>query len=349
MPASPTKRARIAILGLVCLLVAAGGFYLLRNRRARPGLAPSTLATPAPDILDELPSTAPGVAYVDVARLRKLQNSPLAAMLGLAGSDPAVDRDYREFVRGTGFDYTRDLDKAAMAFWLSGEPSFANGLRASRSLTIAEGRFDQAKIRAYALGNGGRPLGHGPESIYEVPGNPPVAFEFLSPTRIVLASGKDAASLLGPLASHSFDPAVEALVDRVSGAPVFAVARTDNLPPTFYDNFRSSPELGRMTRNVRGLTFAGEPKADALELSLDAECDSITHALEMSTLLDGLRLVGSMALADPKTRQQMTREQYDFAMALLSQAKISHENRWVRLRLDLGPSVLEQKTVISKP
>ena len=38
---------------------------------------------------------APVIAYIDVAALRKLQNSPLAAMLGLAGADPEQDRDYQ--------------------------------------------------------------------------------------------------------------------------------------------------------------------------------------------------------------------------------------------------------------
>ena len=344
MPAPATKRALIAVAALVWLAAAAAGFYLYRAHWPLPAAGTDRV----PDVLSELPPDAPGVGYIDVAALRKLQDSPLAAMLGLANSNPASDRDYADFVRGTGFDYTRDLDKAAIAFWPASRLSPANSLDADRVVTIAEGRFDQPKIQAYALRTG-HLVTHGDQSIYEVPGNPPVAFEFLSPTRIILASGKDPAGLLGPFKSGSRDPATQALIDRVAGAPLFAVARTDNLPPTFYDNFRSSPQLEGLARNIQGLTLAGEPKANDLQLSLDAECDSTTRAIAMSTLLDGLRMIGSMALSDPKTRQQMTREQAAFATALLSQTKISHQDRWVRLTLDVTPAMLGSNAADPKP
>ena len=135
----------------------------------------------------------------------------------------------------------------------------------------------------------------------------------------------------------------------MSAAPLFAVARTDNLPPGFYDNFRSSPQLESMARNIRGLTLAGAPKANDLQLALDAECDSMTHAIEMSTLLDGFRMIGSMALSDPKTRRQMSREQLALLTALLSQAKLSHQDRWVRLSLDVTPTMLGSSGADPKP
>jgi len=346
MPTPATKPALIALAAIFCLAAAATGFYLYRTRQPLPPAAAST--GPAPGVLSELPPDAPGVAYIDVAALRKLQDSPLAAVLGLASPGPAADRDYADFVRATDFDYTRDLDKAAIAFWLASRLMPANNLDADRVVTIAEGRFDQPKIKAYALRTG-HVITRGSESVYEVPGNPPVAFEFLSPTRIILASGKDPASLIGPSKPGPRDPAVQALIDRVAAAPLFAVARTDNLPPTFYDIFRSSPQLEEIARNVQGLTLAGQPKADDLQLALDAECDSMPHAIEMSTLLDGLRMIGSMALSDPKTRREMTREQAAFATALLTQAQITHQDRWVRLALDVTPSMLGEKTPSSKP
>jgi hypothetical protein len=344
MPASATKRVLIALTALVCFAAAVAGFYLYRGRRSLP----TAIAGTTPGVLSELPSDAPGVGYIDVAALRKLQDSPLAAMLGLAGSGPASDRDYDDFVRGTGFDYTRDLDKAAIAFWPASRVAPSNNLDPDRVVAIADGRFDQPKIQAYALRTG-RLVMRGSAPIYEVPGNPPVVFEFLSPTRIILASGKDPVNLLGPFKPGPRDPATQALIDRVAGAPLFAVARTDNLPPTFYDNFRSSPQLEGLARNIQGLTLAGEPKANDLQLALDAECDSMAHAIEMSTLLDGFRMLGSMALADPKTRQQMTRQQAAFVTALLSQTKVTHQDRWVRLTLDVTPSALGSKAADPKP
>ncbi|MFY9690413.1 MAG: hypothetical protein WA369_13865 [Candidatus Acidiferrales bacterium] len=309
---------------------------------------PAVSAGPAPSVLSGLPPDAAGVAYLDVAALRKLQGSPLAAMLGLANANPETDRDYADFVRGTGFDYTRDLDTAAVAFWVAGHATPGNDLNIDRAVAIADGRFDQPKIKAYAL-RAGHAIARGSESIYEVPGNPAVAFEFLSPTRIILSSGKNPAALLGPFKTGPRDPATQALIDRVSAAPLFAVARTDNLPPGFYDNFRSSPQLESMARNIRGLTLAGAPKANDLQLALDAECDSMTHAIEMSTLLDGFRMIGSMALSDPKTRRQMSREQLALLTALLSQAKLSHQDRWVRLSLDVTPTMLGSSGADPKP
>jgi hypothetical protein len=346
MPTSATKRLLIVIAALVCLAAAAAGFYLHHARRPLPAAAANP--GPGPSILSELPPDAPGIGYIDVAALRKVQDSPLAAVLGLANSGPASDRDYADFVRGTGFDYTRDLDKAAIAFWLASRMAPARTSNADRVVTIADGRFNQPKIQAYALRTG-RVITRGDQSIYEVPGNPPVAFEFLSPTRIILAGARDAASLLGPFKSGPRDRATQALIDRVSGAPLFAVARTDNLPPTFYDNFRGSPQLEGLARNIQGLTFAGQPKANDLQLALDAECDSMTHAIEMSTLLDGFRMLGSMALADPKTRREMTREQTAFLTALLRQTKITHQDRWVRLTLDVTSPMLGSSSADPKP
>lgn len=340
-----TKRALITVLVLVCLGAAAAGFYL---HRARSPLPAGAAANPgaAPSVLSELPPDAPGLAYIDVAALRGLQGSPLAAMLGLAGASPETDRDYADFVRATGFDYTRDLDKTTIAFWLASRIGPAGIF--DRAVAIADGRFDQPKIKAYALRTG-HVIARDDESIYVVPGNPPDAFEFLSPTRIVLASGKDPVNLLGPFKSSPRDPATQALIARVSAASLFAVARTDNLPPTFYSVFRSYPQLEQLARNIQGLTLAGQPKASDLQLTLDAQCDSMTHAIETSTLLDGLRMLGSMALSDPKTRREMTRDQAAFATALLGQAKITHQDRWVRLTLDVTPAMLGSSGADPKP
>ncbi|MFZ3214630.1 MAG: hypothetical protein WA192_01080, partial [Candidatus Acidiferrales bacterium] len=121
MPLSSAKRAWIAIAVLLLCLVGAGAaFYFWQNRPLPPivsNVPGVPVAATAPDILGQLPADAPVVAYIDAASLRTLQNSPLAAALGLASPGPQADRDYANFVRDTGFDYTRDLDHAAVAFW----------------------------------------------------------------------------------------------------------------------------------------------------------------------------------------------------------------------------------------
>ena len=321
------KGALIAIAVLVC----AAGSVLLLYRTHRP-LAGANAGS-APGILSQLPADAPVVAYIDVAALKKLQGSPLAAILGLAGQDPRQDREYRNFVRDTGFDYARDLDHAAIALWPSYKPGVEN-----QAMAVADGRFDQAKIEAYAMRTG-TVTTRGTESIYVVPGHPPVSFSFLSTTRILLTTS-ETLSILTLIPGAAEKDAMRARIERVAGAPIFAVALTDNLPTSFYDDLRDVPQLQSLARSVQSLSLAGQPDGDVIHLTLDTECDSMKDAIALSTVVDGLRMLGSMALADPKNRRQMSKQQITFLAALLGEAKITHQDRWVRLMLDVTPAML---------
>lgn len=342
MPISATKRAWIAVAVMVCALGIAGGVYLYRMHRPLAG----TGSGPAPNILMELPPDATAIAYIDVAALRKLQNSPLSAVLGLTTNGPQADREYADFVRDTGFDYARDLDQAAIAFWPTNLAPAANAAGDDPALAIADGRFDRPKIEAYAAHAGGKTEQRGARTIHIVPGHPVVSFEFLSPTRIAIASGKKSADLLDVSAASQRDSAMQARINRVAGAPIFAVARTDSLPASFYTNLASSPQLEHLVRSIRGLSLAGQPQGDQIHVALDAECDSMKNAFEISTLLDGFRLIGSMALSDPKTRRQLqaTPEQAAFLEALIKHAQVSHQDRWVRVSLDLTPAMLGESS-----
>lgn len=335
MPMTAPKRALLAVAVLLILAAAAAGFYLYRMRRPLP----PTSAGPPPDVVAELPQNVPVIACVDFAALRRLRNSPLAAALGLAAPAPAADKDYRDFVRDTGFDYARDLDKAAVALWPVSLPGPSGGIGENRMLAVAEGQFDQGKIQAYALRTGKAEI-HGPHTIYAIPGNPPTFLEFLSPTRLAIASGTNSENLLPLPDSPARDPEMQARIERVAGAPIFAVARTNRLPNRFYAPFHNSPQLEQLARSIRGMTLAGEPDGDAIQTTLDAESDSIKDALEIATLLDGFRMVGSMALADPNTHGPMTKQQAAFLAALLRRTKVTPQDRWVRLSLNITPAML---------
>lgn len=356
MTLSSTNRALIAVLILIILIAGGIALYSYLHRATGttgpagsltpppPPSLPGITAVAPPDLLSELPADAPAVGFIDVASLRALKNSPLAGLLGLTspgGSE--ADQEYKEFVRQTGFDYTRDLDKAAIAFWphsFAVEPG--SGIGENRVLTVADGRFDQQKIKAYALRTGKIVPSTNP-AVYEVPGNPTIFFQFLSPTRIAIASGNNARHLLAESLSPSpRDPVMKARLNRVAGAPIFAVARTDNLPQSFYANFANAPQLEKLARSVRGLSLAGKPAGNNIAAALDAECDSVKNAFEISTLLDGFRMVGSMALSDPKALKQMTKEQAAFVQALIRQLNITRQDRWVRLHLDITPEMLGQ-------
>jgi hypothetical protein len=335
--AADKKRVWIAAAVVILAALAAGAIYVHHLRRPLPPVAGASASRP-PDLMSLLPPGAPVVAYIDVAALRKLQNSPLAAMLGLVGPDPKQDRDYREFVANTGFDYTRDLDTAAIAVWPTALLTPSRGLGTNQALAVADGRFDQAKMETYALRTGKLTM-RGGQKIYVVPGNPATSFSFLSATRILLATG-ETLSILAPAGSAKENDAMRARIKRVAGAPIFAAARTDMLSPTFYDSFQNAPQLETLARSVRGLTLAGEPRGDRVDMALDTECDSLPHAAELATLIDTFRMFGGVALSDPKTRGQMTKEQAAFLAALASQVKVTHQDHWVRMTLAVTPETL---------
>jgi hypothetical protein len=348
VPLSSAKRAWIVIAAmLLCLLGAGLAYYYWKSRPLPPII--STLpgvpaAGPPPDLLSQLPADAPVVAYIDAANLRTLQNSPLAAALGLASPGPQADRDYANFVRDTGFDYTRDLDHAAIALWPASFGTPDNVLGEDRVLAIADGRFDQQKITAYALRTG-KEIPRAPQPAYEVPGNPPVALTFLAPTRIALAGGRNATDLLARIninasSSSSRAPAMQSRIQRVAGAPIFAVARTDHLPPGFYDNFHNAPQLEQLARSIQNITLAGQPSGNNLRIILDIESDSMNNAMQISFLLESGKMLGSTALSDPRMRRQMTKQQYAFLQALISHATVNFQNKVVRLTLAITPDML---------
>jgi hypothetical protein len=331
-------RAIISVAVLLCIAGIAAGLYLTAGRKRPLPPAPAA-AGPAPTIFTPLPATAPVIGFADVAQLRNLQDTPLASVLGLAAPDPGQDRDYRRFVRDTGFDYTRDLDKVAIAYWPANLVQTDGGIGQNRVLAVADGRFDQKKIDAYALRTG-KSVKQGARSLYDVPGNPPVAFEFLSPTRILIASGDNALSLLTIADGPSRDAAMKDRIGRVAGAPIFAVADTSKLPNSFYSSFQNSPQLEQLARSIREITLAAKPSGNNIDTVVDAQCDSLKNALEISTLLDGFRVIGRAELADPNVRRQMTRQQDRFLTGLLEHASVTRDSNWIRLKFDVTPAML---------
>lgn len=325
------------IAAVVLAAVLAAVLYIHHQGRPLPPLAGGSASAP-PDLMSLLPPGAPVEAYIDVAALRKLQNSPLAAMLGLVGADPKQDRDYQQFVAGTGFDYERDLDTAAVAIWPVALLASGGGLGPNQVFAVADGRFDQEKIKAYALRTGHVSTVEG-QPVYVVAGNPPDAIRFLSATRIELSTS-ETLKFSGGQPTAAQNDAMRARINRVAGAPIFAAARTDTLPSSFYDVFKNSPQLETLVHSVKGLAFVGQPKGDRIDFGLDAECDSLTHATELATLIDTFRIFGSVALSDPKSRGQMTRQQAALVADLVSKVKVTHQDRWVRMTLALTPQML---------
>lgn len=347
MSLTSAQRAWIAVLVFFLLIILGiGGFYYwqLHKPVSGPAFAPE-IAGPPPDVLTLLPPDSPAVAYIDAEALRKLPNFPVAGLFTLASSNPQAKRQFDEFVQGTGFDPSRDLDHAAFAYWLTGFGTPDNVLGQDRFIAIADGRFDQQKIKAYILRTG-KLITRGTQSIYQAPGNPPMSLEFISATRLAIAGGRDATDSIADTISKGARPrdaAMQLRLQKISGAPLFAVAKTDHLPQSFYANFQNAAQLEQLARSVQALTIVGQPTGDVLNVGLTAECDTTNNALTISFLLEGGRMAASMAIGSPQSRQQMTREQMAFLDALVNQAKISHQGKQVRIAMNITPAMLRAK------
>src|SRR5208282_4109164 len=192
---SSGKRALVAIV-ILLVLIAAAAVYFLRPHPPAP-IVPVTPGPP-PDVLSMLPPGATVIAFGDVAALRA---SPFAADLAAIAPAPDEDKDYRDFVRATGFDYSRDLDRFAADAWLDYSKPLPNGAPRVSLIALADGRFDREKLSAYAL-RSGTISKHGDIDVYDMPSGTPnenISFAFLSPGRIALAQGMN----LDPVLSNT--------------------------------------------------------------------------------------------------------------------------------------------------
>lgn len=121
-------RSRAAAAAVPAGLLVAGAFWLVfRSSASGAGL------------LQALPPGDGPVLFVDFEILRKS-----GVLDEIAGSPAAEEADYRNFVEATGFDYRRDLDKAAVAFLPQG------------NFFVARGRFSFDRLARYAQVSGGR-------------------------------------------------------------------------------------------------------------------------------------------------------------------------------------------------
>ena len=142
---------------IIAMIVALTGILLVGvAARYAPQLRHQARADSLPELIDLAPADSTLVAYADLAALRA---SPLVQVLAAMAQPSNVDHDYAEFVRATGFDYQKDLDRFVIATRTG---------TAAQTLVFAEGRFDHARIEGYALRSGTLVNQNG-RTIYVVP------------------------------------------------------------------------------------------------------------------------------------------------------------------------------------
>src|SRR5947209_10933855 len=139
-------------IGLVAILLAlsACAFFSYRKWSVRNGSVRE-------EALALMPADATAILFADFSELRQ---ASFIAQLYAWAPKPRADVDYAQFVKETGFDYERDLDRVAIAVLKRGPDSAL--------FAILDGKFDRQKIPAYALKDGSSARVGGRE-IFSVP------------------------------------------------------------------------------------------------------------------------------------------------------------------------------------
>ena len=293
-----------------------------------------------------MPQDANTVLFVDVVELRR---APFLTDLLAWAPKPDADQEYRQFVRDSGFDYEKDLDRLAVAFEQHG---------AQRSFfAVADGHFDEKKIRAYAIKKGAVQNSHGADFFsLPIPGSSGrLSFTFLTKKRLAFTNTDDFGSWLRG-AKAADDPEWQERFTRVAGSPVFAVMRNETLKEAFgadpasQDLARratggfSSPQLSSLLAQLQWLTVAGKPENNTLRVAFDGESLEDKNAQQLADLLNGAVLLARAGISNTRTQQlgPATRQSY---LALLKSVDVSRINRpdseSVRLVFNVTPDLLK--------
>ena len=326
---NPRKTLSIAA-GLAALGIGAALLFFGSFRRGQ-----TAHASPAPELLSALPAGAPTLVYLDLAAMRAssfYQHRPDKGPIALP------NQDYADFVRSTGFDFEKDLDRVVIASWPA--PS---AKEQRKNVVIADGRFDRAKIRDYAMRKGKLDHQQG-RDVFLFPTNDRIGFNsvtFLDDHRIAIVAGP---SIVPLFAGHADDPAGDPARERAArldGAALFAITRVPPVPENFAPGGAQSAQLASLARSVQWITLAARPEGENLRISLEGECENSTDALQLKSALELLRMFGRAGLESPKTSQSMNPATLALLQTLLSTAEVTQAAERVRILVELTPDIFK--------
>jgi hypothetical protein len=322
------RTRRFAAAAAACAILAGGVFYLTFPR------GKTANASPVPELLSALPAGAPTLIYLDLAAMRA---SGFYQHRSDKGPIAIPNQDYADFVRSTGFDFEKDLDRVVIASWP------ASGKEQRKNVVVADGRFDRAKIHDYAVRKGKIDHQQG-RDVFLFPTGDRMGWNsvfFLDDHRIALVAGPSIAPLF---AAHGDDPSGDPARERAArldGAAAFAITRVPPIPDNFGPGGVQSTQLASLARSVQWVTFAARPEGDNLRISLEGECDNTTDALQLQSALELLRMFGRAGLENPKTRQSMDPAALSSLQTLLSNAEITQAAERVRILVELTPEIFK--------
>ena len=320
-------------LGVAVLVLCAAAFFGYKRWGGQNNSARA-------DVLAAMPSDASAVIFIDLDELRR---APFVAELYAWAPKPQADADYAQFLKETGFDYERDLDRIAIAVERRGKDSTL--------FAIVDGKFDREKISVYAS-KSGTVAKSGGRDIFSVPvsgSSKKFSFAFLNKDRIALTDDADLSVFLSAKKRNEDAAEWRARFERLAGSPVFAVIRQDAAAGTALaaqaPGGLRSPQLSTLLDQLQWITLAGKPDNDRLRVVAEGECAADATVRQLVDLLNGVVILAQAGLNDAKTRQQLDPAAREAYLELLKSADVSKIDRGdtksARLVLEITPKFLE--------
>jgi hypothetical protein len=285
-------------------------------------------------LLRELPVDATAVVYVDIAELRQ---GPM--LKNISGWSATADPEYKDFVKETGFDYERDLNRVGIAALNHGP--------VRNYFALADGNFDRKKIEAYLRKNGHSEQ-KGTREIFHLTmaeQGRTISIGFVSGERIALTDGND---LNAEIEAGQRNPGHREWMEkfeRLAGTPMFALIRQDAaigaaLSAEAPGGLRS-PQLAQLLNQLLWISIAGKPEGQEFRAVLEGDCPNEASMRQLADFLNGMALMAQAGLNDPKLRQQMDPVEREAYLQLLNSIDVA--------RLDRGTSKSVRATFVVTP
>ncbi|HWZ98112.1 MAG TPA: hypothetical protein VN025_10165 [Candidatus Dormibacteraeota bacterium] len=312
--------------GISAIVVLAVGIYFAYAYWA------SSQGNSRESLLRSLPADATAVIYVDIAELR--QGAILKSISSWSAS-ATIDPEYKQFVKETGFDYEKDLDRVGVATKSQGtERTY---------FALMEGRFDRKKIEAYLRKNGVANK-KGTREVFlltQANSDPSISMAqrwiliaFLSDRRIAITNAADLNSEIESASRAAGHQEWVERFDRLAGTPAFALIRQDAAIGALLSERAPggmrSPQLAQLLNQLLWISIAGKPEGNEFRAVLEGECPNEASMRQLSDFLNGISLMAQAGLNDPKLRQQMDPAEREAYLQLLNSVDV--------MRLDRGTS-----------
>lgn len=260
------RRVTLGIVGASAIGLAVAGWFVWRESRA---------LTSPPELLARLPTRDAVVFGIEFATLRR------GGLLTPGDSKSPEEAEYQSFVRGTNFDYKRDLDSVFGSFGPDG------------TFFLVRGRFDWKKLEEYARQQGGSCY----NQLCRMQGSQAdrrISFLPLKRDLMALAVGQDDLA-----AARLQKPGPQRLLDA-PGEPVWL-----SIPPDALKR-QDLPASTRMFASVMAdtqsvlLTFG--PQGRKIEARLEAVCKSPADAASLARQLERATAMLRQAIVQQKKK-----------------------------------------------